>query len=538
MLTAGVTVVVDARDPAAVGVDRVTGSPFHQRTFTVVKTSEALAAYIEALTLTQGGRAGHRLQLMPWQRDTLALFDTPGNFAVTMGRGCAKTTTLAAAVDGPLAAERADVVLVSASMKQSRIAFEHAGAFLWGRGKPDRKRFRVHDSTNIASIQSYETGARMAVHSAKPETLAGLAPSIVLLDEPASYPANTRDRTLAILRTGLGKIPGGRLVAVGTRAADPSHWFERMLQEPRSIRYAVDDPEADILDPATWRQANPSLGFPGFETLEATIRAEAVEAAGDELAEAAFRALRLNGGTSEVSDSRMLATAAEWRAVESDIRPEPRGPLVLGLDLSGGSATSAAAAYWPKTGRVDGFCLVPELPDLARRGKLDGVGDLYERMADRGDLVIAGRRVPDFGVLVGEAVERWGRPDCIVSDPYKLRDLRQSIEDNRLDAVRVIVRSGGYKHGSEDLRFFRRALLRRKLRAPVSLAFRLALSDARMVPDVQGRLKLATRTQGDRRDKARDDLAAALVIAVGVGERWRPQDADGKRRGVRLVIAR
>ena len=422
-------------------------------------------------------------------------------------------------------------------MRQAKIAYDAAAAFLWGIGKPDRKRFRVHDSTNVAEIRHRETGARLAVYSCKPEGLHGLAPSLVLIDEPSQFPANVRDRALAVLRTSAGAIPGSRFVAIGTRSADPSHWFEAMTNGPRSIRYAVDDPEADVLDPTTWRQANPSLGQPGFEALEAAIAAEAKEAAGDDLAEAAFRALRLNAGTSEVSDGRLLASAGEWRAVETEIPPPARGPMVLGLDLSGGSATSAAAAYWPETGRLDGFCLVPELPDLERRGKKDGVGDLYAKMAARGELVIAGKRVPEFRAMLREAVERWGRPDCIVSDPYKVRDLREAIEANHLDAVRRIVRSGGYIHGAEDLRFFRRALLNRKLKAPVSLAFRLAISEARMAPDVQGRLKLATRTAGDRRDKARDDLAAALVIAVAVGERWRPQGGTGPG-GLRLVVAR
>jgi len=31
--------------------------------------------------------------------------------------------------------------------------------------------------------------------------------------------------------TGLGKIPDGRLIALGTRPADDSHWFARMLKD-------------------------------------------------------------------------------------------------------------------------------------------------------------------------------------------------------------------------------------------------------------------------------------------------------------------
>ncbi len=499
-----------------------------------------LAGYLEGLTVTQGARAGQPLQVLPWQREALALFDTPGDFGVTVARKNGKTTlfggVLAAAVDGPLVQPRADVVLVAGTMRQAKIAFDAAAAFLWGIGQPDRSRFRVHDSTNVAEIRSLEHGARLAVYSCRPEGLYGLQPSLVLCDEPAAWKANTRDRALAVLRTGMGAIPGARLVAIGTRPADGSHWFERMLQGPRAIRYAVEDLEAEIQDPEVWRRANPSLDHPGFEPLLEAIAAEAAEAEGDELAASSFRSLRLNAGVSEVADGRMLADPAEWRACETDTPPPRSGPLVIAFDLSGGSATSAACAYWPRTGRVEGFVLVPELPDLARRGKRDGVGRLYQVLAQRGELIVAGRRVPDFGALIEEAVERWGRPDAITSDPYKIRDLRQAIEGARLDGVRRILRSGGYIHGAEDIRFFRRALLRRKLAAPVSLAFRSALSEARTVPDVQGRLKLATRTAGERRDRARDDLAAALVIAVAVGERF--AESDVAAAPVRIAVAR
>ena len=49
-------------------------------------------------------------------------------------------------------------------------------------------------------------------------------------------------------------------------------------------------------------------------------------------------------------------------------------------------------------------------------------------------------------------------------------------------------------------------------------------------------MKLATRTQGDRRDKARDDLAAALVIAVAVGDRHR-EYLERKGGGVQVAVA-
>ena len=52
---------------------------------------------------------------------------------------------------------------------------------------------------------------------------------LVIADEPAQWPPGTSDRMIAALRTSLGKIDGGRLIALGTRPADSEHWFEKML---------------------------------------------------------------------------------------------------------------------------------------------------------------------------------------------------------------------------------------------------------------------------------------------------------------------
>ena len=59
----------------------------------------------------------------------------------------------------------------------------------------------------------------------------GLRPLLVLADEPAQWPPSSSEAALAALRTGLGKFPGSRLIALGTRPDDDAHWFARMLTE-------------------------------------------------------------------------------------------------------------------------------------------------------------------------------------------------------------------------------------------------------------------------------------------------------------------
>lgn len=68
------------------------------------------------------------------------------------------------------------------------------------------------------------------------------------------------------------------------------------------------------------------------------------------------------------------------------------------------------------------------------------------------------------------------------------------------------------------MRLFRAAVLEGKVSAPISLALRSALSEARTVADAAANEKLAKRGEG-KRNWGRDDLAAAVVLAVAEGQR-------------------
>ena len=59
----------------------------------------------------------------------------------------------------------------------------------------------------------------------------------------------------------------------------------------------------------------------------------------------------------------------------------------------------------------------------------------------------------------------------------------------------------------------------------VSLLMRAAMREAVTVSDPAGNAKLAKHTEGGRRSRARDDAAAASILAVSVGIRGRP-DTD------------
>ena len=134
-----------------------------------------------------------------------------------------------------------------------------------------------------------------------------------------------------------------------------------------------------------------------------------------------FKSLRLNMGLADVV-SGVLLEADIWESIEGEA--ERVGGYVLGLDLGGSTAQSAAAAYWPESGRLEGFAVFPEHPSLETRSTNDGVGSLYSECYRRGELLLAGDMVSaDVRVLLSEALDRWGTPAAIVADRFKKSEL-------------------------------------------------------------------------------------------------------------------
>ena len=78
----------------------------------------------------------------------------------------------------------------------------------------------------------------------------------------------------------------------------------------------------------------------------------------------------------------------------------------------------------------------------------------------------------------------------------------------------------GYRDGAaEDVRGFRRACADGRVAPVPLLLLRSAMAEARTVSDPTGNAKLSKGSQGGRRLRARDDAAAAAILAVRCGGR-------------------
>ena len=510
-------------------------------------TARAVASYIVTLRIGQGRYFGEPFPLIGWQRRFLRCFDQPGDAAVSLGRGGGKSTFIAgiaaAAVDvgGPLVEPGAQTVVVASSFDQGKEAiFDQMMWFLgptlerYGRGPKDR--FRVQDSANRAVVQDRVTRASVRVIGCDPKRGHGLQPKLIIADEVAQWEPGAIARMLAALKTSRGKIEGSRMLWLGTRPATPEHPFQRALDGHGTgyqITYAA-PLDAPAFQRRTWRRANPGLDV--LPDLLEAIRDEAKAARTDPDALASFRALRLNQGVPD-TERAVLLDAEAWRRAGRLPEPEAdqRGGHVLGLDLGTSAAMSAAAAYH-RDGRLECFAVFPTVPTLAERGLGDGVGGLYQRMAERGELLQAGGRVSDISALLAEALARWGRPSAVVCDRWREAEARDALDAVRFPRVELIVRGQGFRDGGQDLRDFRRAALGDLVRPAESLLLTAAMAEARVMTDPAGNAKLAKSSQGGRRQRARDDAAAAAILAVAVGYRtWHAAPRSARPRRSALV---
>ena len=480
-----------------------------------------LYSYIEGLTIGQGRYAGRKLQLHPWEKRFIrGAFSVEGDAALTVARGNGKSTLIAALgcsfLDGPLAMPMGEVVVACSSFDQGvSTIFRHVLHFMGEKIERNPRQWRVQDNSNRAAIVNKQNGAGLRVIGSDPRRMHGLQPALVIADECAQWEHTKIDKALAALRTSLGKIPGSRMIWLGTRADMPDHPFEQALKSDcEYVQVHTARKDAPPFQRRTWVTANPGLNF--LPDLERVIRLEAKKAKGNPSLLAAFRALRLNQGVSDTVEN-VLITFETWERIEVE-EPDRAGDYVLGIDLGGSAAMSAAAAYWVQTGGLEAFAVFPEQPDLQERGRRDGVDRLYIRCAERGELMQAGARVSDVGALLHEVRRRWGNPAAIVCDRWREAELRQELEAVSFPTCPLIVRGQGFKDGAADVRGFQKACMDETVRPARSLLLRAAVGGARVQTDPAGNAKLAKGGQG-RRTRCRDDAAAASILAVAEGVR-------------------
>jgi phage terminase large subunit-like protein len=501
-------------------------------------TADAAVSFLQKLKVPEGPLAGRPMRLAPFQRQFVggAMADDVSVAALSIGRGNAKSALSAGMGLGSLLGRLGDkqpkreIVIGARTRDQGRICWNFVEGFARSLSPTTQKALIFRRAPRLEiEFEGNGGGHVLKVIPADGKSALGGAPTLAILDERGHWQADKGDALEHALLSGLGKR-GGRALIISTSAPSDSHPFSRWLDDET---------------PGVYRQEHrPAPGLPA-DDLESLIVANPGAVAGigaslDWLESQARRAIsrggsaltsfRLYNRNERVSgESRdVLLTVDEWLACECADVPLRSGPVVVGIDLGGSASMSAAAFYWPQTGRLEVVGTFPARPTLGDRGQADGVGDRYVQMQDRGELSTLGdQTVPVAAWLTQIMRHIEGQPiSALTMDRYKQSELGEAIDKAGIRAP-LVWRGQGFRDGGEDCERFRRACYDGRVRSKPSLLLRSAFADAVCLRDPANNLKLAKA-----RSNGRIDPAAASVLAVAEGARQQGRAAKKPRAAV------
>ena len=457
----------------------------------------------------------HPPSLRPFQRRFIAGALRPGvdTAALSLPRGNGKSWIaghLVARILDPadkLFRPGTESVLCAASIEQARICYRFAREILEPAGG-----YRFLDSAQRIGITHTNTNTRLRVISSNGRTAMGLVNTpYAVCDEPGSWEVNGGTLMFDALMTALGK-PGSpmRIIIIGTIAPADGGWWPNLIKDGTHGSTYV---QALKGDPEKWddlreiRRVNPLYGVDA--KFRSKLREERDAARSDSRLKARFLSYRLNVPSGD--ESSMLLTTDDWSRICSREVPERDGLPIVGVDLAGGRAWSAATGIW-RNGRVEALAIAPGIPEMESQEKRDRVPrGTYQRLLDRGSLrIAAGLRVQPPGDLVKAIREAWGGAEVLFCDRFRLPELLDCVGN-----IPVVPRVTRWSEASEDIRALRKASLDGPLSCPESsrALLQASLAAARVENDSAGSFRLVKRDVSN--NTGRDDVAAALTLAAG-----------------------
>ena len=425
----------------------------------------------------------------------------------------------------PLYVEGGEVVLFAGSIEQCRLTYRQALSFLG----PRIGEYRLVDSATRVAITRKACRTRLKAVGSNPKTSLGLVGvPLAILDEPAALHTVGGTALWDAVRTAQGK-PGSPLKAIltGTIApAEPGGWWPAMVERGTAGSTWVGLLQGRADRWSQWREVlrvNPLARQ--YPETAAVLREERDAALADSRLAGAFKSFRLNLPAGD--ESTMLLTVEDWERVTARPAPPRSGRPIVGVDLGGGRAWSAAVATW-RSGRIEALAVAPGLPDLHAQERRDRVPwGTYRRLALSGALRVAeGLRVQPPAELLRAVTAAWGRPEVLFCDFFRLPEFQDCA-----NGIPIVPRRARWSEATADIRALRKLAADGPLAcAAESRALLTASLGVAMVKtDDAGNTRLSKR---GNHNQARDDVAAALVLAAGALSR-----APKPKRRARPVLA-
>lgn len=476
-----------------------------------------------------------RIELLPFQTRFIrkVVSDDIDTAALSLPRGNGKSR-LAGHLgkrimdpSDPLFTPGTESILAAGSLEQCRIAFRFTRGELEASGH--LLDYRISDSYSRIEIMHKPTRTKLRAIGSNGKTAMGLTSCPwVIADEPGAWETNGGQLLNDAIQTAQGK-PGSRLRAVyiGTLAPAVDGWWHQLVKggSHGSVHVTALVGDADKWE--QWREikrVNPLAAK--FPELKKKLLEERDEAGRDTRLKARFLSYRLNCPAGD--ESVVLLQVPDWQRALAREVPARVGRPIVGVDLGGGRAWSAAVAIW-QTGRVEAIAIAPGHPSIEEQEKRDHVSaGTYRALVETGALrVCEGKRVPPPEMLTFAIRSAWGDPVKIICDRFRLDELKDSING----AFPAEPRMTRWSSASEDIRALRKITLDGPL-APAKESRDLltaSLAVAMVKNDDQGSTRLVKRANNNT---ARDDAAAALVLAAGGFERAERKPASRIRTAI------
>ena len=298
-------------------------------------------------------------------------------------------------------------MLCAASIEQARIVFRFARSEL-----EPRSGYRFLDSHSRIGIVHRETNTRLRVIGSNGRTAMGLVNCPwAICDEPGAWETTGGQLVHDAIETAKGK-PGSplRVVYIGTLAPATSGWWHDLVNGGTHgstyVQVLKGDPERWDQWPKI-RRCNPLTAVSA--DFRRKLLKERDAARRDSRLKARFLSYRLNVPTGD--ESTMLLTVDDWERLAARPLPAREGRPIVGVDLGGGRAWSAAVACW-RNGRVEALACAPGIPGSMNRSGATAcprgrTGRLRRRVDCELPKACGCNRLRNCG---GPSVTRGGRP--------------------------------------------------------------------------------------------------------------------------------
>ena len=401
----------------------------------------------------------------------------------------------------------AEYLLCAASIEQARLCYRFIRTEIEDTGE-----YSFIDSTTRIGITHRASNTRLRVLSSNGKTAMGIVNCPLLVaDEPGSWESVGGTLMFDAIVTALGKPNSPmRTVFIGTLAPSMRGWWHDLIADGSVDTTYVQALQGKVEAWDTWaeiRRCNPLTAI--SKDFRKRLLVERDAARVDSRLKARFLSFRLNRPSGD--ESEVLLTVSDWERVTAREVPKREGRPIVGVDLGGGRAWSAAVAVWGN-GRIEARAVAPGIPDLDEQERRDRVpAGTYSRLFDRGQLEIAeGLRVQPVAAMWDLIRTAWGKPQLIVLDRFRLGEMEDAVKHG----ARLEPRVSRWSEASFDIRSLRAMALDGPMAVDEDSQALLetSLAQAMVKSDDAGNTRLVKKGSNNQ---SRDDVAAALTLAAG-----------------------